>query len=486
MALIGIAYQTTLSARGGTPPYTWGIFAGRLPTGLSLSPAGVISGTPSAAGSFEFTLQATDRGQAIGRLACSMRVAGDLLVGPSSLAFRAISNGATPPSQIVQAAAEGTGFGVSVTASEPWIRITQLAGGTPFVVEIAADPTGLAPGEYSGIVEFRLGGASQLTQRVNLSFRVDPTQPPVLSPDPAAVTVSVPFSNQEWSRTVNLINRGSTAASFTGSVEYDSGDGWLDASGLSGTVNRGASVALQLSSSGPPLRAGVYRARIRIRNTTANQDITISVTLAISGRAAIQLTQTGLSFRAVSGAPAPRAQSFQVLAAGEGNFNWTASAIVDPGLPSWLAISRSSGVSGDRVDVSVNLAGLAPGDYLGEIRVEAAGIDNSPRIVFCRSARFARGNGGGPRCFACRSGVRRRGGTKLDAFADGLGVQRKHRRRADRGAIAGAVARVHGDAAGESQPSLGRERQHPRGRQPRRPRTGRLPDNADGSRRRGR
>ena len=43
-------YSQTLGATGGTPPYTWAITAGALPTGLSLSSSGVISGTPTTAG----------------------------------------------------------------------------------------------------------------------------------------------------------------------------------------------------------------------------------------------------------------------------------------------------------------------------------------------------------------------------------------------------------------------------------------------------
>ena len=44
---VGTAYSQTLTASGGTAPYAWAITAGTLPAGLTLSPAGVISGTPS-------------------------------------------------------------------------------------------------------------------------------------------------------------------------------------------------------------------------------------------------------------------------------------------------------------------------------------------------------------------------------------------------------------------------------------------------------
>lgn len=49
-ATIGVAYSQTLTATGGTTPYTWSIVTGALPAGLSLSSSGVISGTPAAAG----------------------------------------------------------------------------------------------------------------------------------------------------------------------------------------------------------------------------------------------------------------------------------------------------------------------------------------------------------------------------------------------------------------------------------------------------
>ena len=57
---VGTAYSQTLQRTGGTAPFTW-IFTGTLPTGLSLTPStGVISGIPSATGTFNFTPQVTD------------------------------------------------------------------------------------------------------------------------------------------------------------------------------------------------------------------------------------------------------------------------------------------------------------------------------------------------------------------------------------------------------------------------------------------
>jgi Putative Ig domain len=57
---VGAAYSTLLQASGGTTPYSWGLGSGVLPAGLSLSTSGTLSGTPTTAGSFTFTIKVTD------------------------------------------------------------------------------------------------------------------------------------------------------------------------------------------------------------------------------------------------------------------------------------------------------------------------------------------------------------------------------------------------------------------------------------------
>ena len=61
-ATIGTSYSQTLQATGGVPPYSWRVTAGSLPAGLSLSSAGVISGTPTGTvtSTSNFTVTVTD------------------------------------------------------------------------------------------------------------------------------------------------------------------------------------------------------------------------------------------------------------------------------------------------------------------------------------------------------------------------------------------------------------------------------------------
>jgi uncharacterized protein YhjY with autotransporter beta-barrel domain len=83
----GTAYpSTTLAASGGTAPYAYAITAGTLPAGLSLSPAGNISGTPTAAGTFSIAVTATDAFGFTGSANYSVTVASPAIsLSPASL-----------------------------------------------------------------------------------------------------------------------------------------------------------------------------------------------------------------------------------------------------------------------------------------------------------------------------------------------------------------------------------------------------------------
>jgi sugar lactone lactonase YvrE len=60
----GTAYSQKLGAAGGAPPYSWSLATGKLPAGLTLNPStGAITGTPTTAGTFSFTVKVTDVSQ---------------------------------------------------------------------------------------------------------------------------------------------------------------------------------------------------------------------------------------------------------------------------------------------------------------------------------------------------------------------------------------------------------------------------------------
>jgi len=74
---VGTSYSQSLTASGGTVPYAWNVVAGlgSLPTGLSLSAGGTISGTPTATGTFSFTVKVIDATSGTAQRALSIVVA---------------------------------------------------------------------------------------------------------------------------------------------------------------------------------------------------------------------------------------------------------------------------------------------------------------------------------------------------------------------------------------------------------------------------
>ncbi len=95
--LTGTAYpSTTLLAIGGVQPYSWS-YTGSLPTSLSLSPSGVITGTPTVAGTFNFTVKVTDStkpnpGSATANLSITVSTPTPLSLPPSGPLVTAIIN----------------------------------------------------------------------------------------------------------------------------------------------------------------------------------------------------------------------------------------------------------------------------------------------------------------------------------------------------------------------------------------------------------
>lgn len=56
-----VEYQYQLTVAGGTSPFVWSVSSGTLPPGLSLDPVtGLLAGTPTASGTFPFTVRVTD------------------------------------------------------------------------------------------------------------------------------------------------------------------------------------------------------------------------------------------------------------------------------------------------------------------------------------------------------------------------------------------------------------------------------------------
>lgn len=133
----GLPYSQMLTASGGTPAYTFIVSAGALPSGLSLSTAGLLSGTPTTFGTFNFSIQVTDANSCSATVPFMLVInqsCGTILLNPTSLPLGMV----------------GTAYNQTITAS----------GGTPaysFIVSSGVLPSGLSlssGGALSGTPQF--------------------------------------------------------------------------------------------------------------------------------------------------------------------------------------------------------------------------------------------------------------------------------------------------------------------------------------------
>jgi hypothetical protein len=142
----GTSYSATLAASDGTPPYTWSISLGSLPSGLSLNgDTGAISGTPTVEGARNFTVQVTDANNISATQPLSIVVAA---------VITAVSPGFGPAGTAVTIS--GTGFGTTpgtVTFNGAAATTITSWGTTSIVVKV---PTGTG----SGTVVVTVAGAS--------------------------------------------------------------------------------------------------------------------------------------------------------------------------------------------------------------------------------------------------------------------------------------------------------------------------------------
>ncbi len=161
---VGIAYPSlALQAGGGTAPYSWQVREGTLPPGLALS-GGAISGTPTAAGTYYFTLAATDSSTPIAASAYlptkivilpAGALASPRISGPSGLIAPGVLNVAYPSGLTALAAGGGGTYTWSATGLPPGLALNASTGeitGTPLAVGLTGALTARNVGELAMLV----------------------------------------------------------------------------------------------------------------------------------------------------------------------------------------------------------------------------------------------------------------------------------------------------------------------------------------------
>lgn len=303
---VGTPYvATTLAASGGAAPYSWTAPTGTLPAGLTLTTAGVLSGTPTVAGSSNVTIQVIDSLGQAGTKTFTIVVTAGLSITTTTL-----------PDGVVKVAYAGK---ISATGGTTPYSFS-LSGGTALPAGLTLANTGDITGTptTAGTYNFTIAVFDATQKTATQSYKV------TINPGLAFSTTSLTPGQRGKAYSAQLTATGGLPAyAFTISA---------------GTLPAGLTLATGGGISGTPTVSGTSNFTVRLNDqagTAVTQAFSIVVTDPVTGPTISTLSvpdgTVGVDYSAT------------FFASGTGPFTW----LIPSGTPPpGLTISSSGVLSG--------------------------------------------------------------------------------------------------------------------------------------------
>ena len=385
---VGTAYSQSLSASGGSGPYSYAVSAGSLPAGVSLSSTGVLSGTPTAGGSFNFTVTATDANTNTGSQAYALTVNSPTLsIAPTSL----------------PAAADGAAYTQGITASggtAPY-AYSITSGSLPPGMSVAADgtlsgtPTGVGTFNFVVQAQDSSTGTGPFTATRAYSLSVSA---PALSLAPGTGTLNAGYATT-YSQ-VFVGSGGVTPYSYSLSGSLPTGLTWN---------------AATATISGTPTQAGSFPITVTLTDsstgTGAPFSSAVNYTLVVA-TPTIGITPVSLPVGA-TGAAYPNTQL--IATGGQGPFSYVISS---GSLPAGISLSGTGVISGTptaagvfNISVKATDANGYNGTQAYSLSIGAASVALNPASLPAATAEaaysqsFSASGGTAPYAYAVSSGA---------------------------------------------------------------------------------
>ena len=259
----GTTYTQSVSATGGTGPYSFAVTTGSLPSGLSMASSGAITGTPTASGTSTFSVTVTDG-------------AGLTDTQALSIAVNAAPSGPTISTTSLPAATTGTAYSQTVAAS----------GGTgplTFSLDSGSLPAGLSLASNGMITGTPTAtGSSTFTVKVTDANALTDTQ--VLS-----IAVASPVDIATTS-----LPAGTTGTAYSQAVTASGGSGPYVFGVTSGSLPAGLTMASDGTISGTPTGTGTSSFSVTVTDSAGRTDTqALSIVVNPVGTSSITYSANG-------------------------------------------------------------------------------------------------------------------------------------------------------------------------------------------------
>ena len=261
----GEDYGAQLNSTGGVAPVTWSISSGSLPPGLSLDPAsGTLSGTPTEAGPYDFTVQAADATSPVSQTATA----------ELSITIDA------PPSLSITTAGAFDGTEGSYYSST--FQATGGVGSYDWYISSGSLPAGLSLDPDAGQVTGVPTGTGTSTFDVTVSDAAGDTATQSYSVDVAQVPLTIS----------STLAPATVGTYYTGNVTPSGGQSPYGWSLVSGTLPDGLTFDPSTGAiTGTPTQSGSFPLQVSVTDSSSpNQQVTANITLVVAPEPTLTLS----------------------------------------------------------------------------------------------------------------------------------------------------------------------------------------------------
>lgn len=337
-ATVGTPYSVTLAATGGSSPYSWSFSSGKMPAGLALSSSGIISGTPTAAGTFSIGLTVRDKSHPPQEkfIALTMVVSTNPL-GIATTALAPASYG-TAYAQTLQATGGAPSYTWSVTS-----------GSLPPGLSLSA-----STGAISGIPT--LGGKFPFNVTVS-----DNSVPRQIMTATMNITVGVTALNINTA----ALPPGIAGSAYSQALSASGGTPGYAWSVISGNLPAGLTLSSSGAITGTPSASGTFAFGVSVSDkSNPVQAVTSAFSISVN---AVPLK---VSTSALASGTAGSAYSQTLIASGGApSYSWS---ITSGSLPAGLALGSAGAITGTPSASGTFVFGVSVSDKSNPVQTATA------------------------------------------------------------------------------------------------------------------